>query len=254
MQIVRYRDGDEIKTGVLEGDTVRQTRGDMFDRLNAGPAAGSLDEIQLVAPVAPGKLIAIGLNYKDHVEQDTDLDVPENPVIFMKPQTAIIGPDEEIILPAGTEKVDAEAELCIVIKSRCRHVKAADAESVILGYCCGNDVSARDYQYTDGQWLRAKGFDTFAPLGPAIVTDIDPSNLAVTSRVNGEPGQSSSTSMLMFNIPTLIEFISGVMTLEPGDVIMTGTPAGPPRLSDGDVCEVEIEGLGVLRNPVRAES
>lgn len=254
MQIVRYRDGDEILTGILEGDIVRQARGDMFDRLAVGPAAGNLDEIELVSPVEPKKLIAIGLNYKDHVEQDTDMQLPENPIIFLKPTTAIIGPDAPIILPDGPENVDAEAELCIVIGKHCRNVKAEDADSVILGYCCGNDVSARDYQYKDGQWVRAKGFDTFAPLGPAIVTDFDASDLAISCSVNGEKSQNSRTSMLIFDIPTLVEFISGVMTLEPGDVIMTGTPAGPPHLSAGDVCEVEIEGLGVLRNPIQATS
>jgi 2-keto-4-pentenoate hydratase/2-oxohepta-3-ene-1,7-dioic acid hydratase in catechol pathway len=254
VQIVRYRSDSEILTGVLDGDSVRQARGDMFDRLAVGPVAGSLVDVELVAPVVPGKLIAIGLNYRDHIEQDTGMDVPENPIIFLKPPSAIIGPDAPIILPDGPEKIDAEAELCIVIGKRCRNVKAADAASVILGYTCGNDVSARDYQYRDGQWVRAKGFDTFAPLGPAIVTDVDPSSLAVSSRVNGEQRQSSSTSYLLFDVPALVEFISGVMTLEPGDVIMTGTPAGPPKLSPGDVCEIEIEGLGVLRNPVEATS
>jgi 2-keto-4-pentenoate hydratase/2-oxohepta-3-ene-1,7-dioic acid hydratase in catechol pathway len=254
VQIVRYRSDSEILTGVLDGDTVRQARGDMFDRLAIGPVAGSLEDIEIVAPVVPGKLIAIGLNYRDHIEQDTQMEVPENPIIFLKPPSAIIGPDAPIILPDGPEKIDAEAELCIVIGKRCRNVKAADAASVILGYTCGNDVSARDYQYRDGQWVRAKGFDTFAPLGPAIVTDVDPSSLAVSSRVNGEQRQSSSTSYLLFDVPALVEFISGVMTLEPGDVIMTGTPAGPPKLSPGDVCEIEIEGLGVLRNPVEATS
>ncbi len=252
MHIVRYRSGDEILTGILEEGIVRQARGDMFDRLAVGPAAGNVDELELVAPVDPGKLIAIGLNYKDHVEEDTDMELPENPIIFLKPTSAIIGPGAPIVLPDGPENVDAEAELCIVIGQRCRHVKAEDADSVILGYCCGNDVSARDYQFKDGQWVRAKGFDTFAPLGPAIVTDIDASDLAVSCSVNGETSQDSRTSMLIFDIPTLVEFISGVMTLEPGDVIMTGTPAGPPRLSDGDVCDVEIEGLGTLRNPVQA--
>jgi 2-keto-4-pentenoate hydratase/2-oxohepta-3-ene-1,7-dioic acid hydratase in catechol pathway len=254
VQIVRYRDGDEFRTGILEGDVVREARGDMFDRLTVGPAAGTLDEIELVAPVNPGKLIAIGLNYKDHVEQDTEMALPDNPIIFLKPTSAVIGPNEPIILPDGPENVDAEAELCIVIGKRCRHVAAADANSVILGYCCGNDVSARDYQYKDGQWVRAKGFDTFAPLGPMIVTDIDASDLAITSQVNGTAAQSSRTSMLIFDVPSLIEFISGVMTLEPGDVIMTGTPASPPRLSGGDVCEVAIEQLGVLRNPVQTAS
>ncbi len=254
MHIVRYRDGDQIRVGVLEGDRVRETRGAMFNQLSVGPEIGSLDSVELVAPVDPGKLIAIGLNYKDHIEQDTSHALPEDPVIFLKPTSAIVGPNEPIVLPAGPERVDAEAELCIVIGKQCRHVKAADASDVIFGYCCGNDVSARDYQQKDGQWVRAKGFDTFAPLGPAIVTDVDPSDLAITSSVNGEQFQRSSTKQLLFDVPFLIEFISGVMTLNPGDVIMTGTPAGPPKLQDGDICEIEIAGLGVLRNPVQAGS
>ena len=254
MRIVRYLDGDDVRLGVIEGDTVRQARGDLFGHLSLGPDAGPLDQLDLVTPVDPPKLIAIGLNYKDHVEQDTPLDLPENPIIFLKPTSAVIGPNDAIVLPDGPEKVDAEAELCIVIGKRCRHVKAEDADSVILGYCCGNDVSARDYQYRDGQWARAKGFDTFAPIGPEIVTDIDASDLTISSRVNGETIQTSSTSMLIFDVPFLIEFISGVMTLEPGDIIMTGTPAGPPQLNDGNVCEIEIDGLGVLRNPVTSAS
>jgi len=254
VQVVRYHAGDEIRVGVLEGETVRETRGEMFGNLAVGPEVGTLDTIKLAAPVAPGKLIAIGLNYRDHIEQDTNLPVPEEPVIFLKPISAIIGPDSPIILPPGPEKVDAEAELCIVIGRRCRHVKAEDYESVVFGYTCGNDVSARDYQFKDGQWVRAKGFDTFAPLGPAIVTDVDPSNLAIRSVVNGEVYQNSSTSYLLFDVPYLIEFISNVMTLEPGDVIMTGTPGGPPSLKDGDICEVQIDGIGVLRNPVKAAS
>jgi 2-keto-4-pentenoate hydratase/2-oxohepta-3-ene-1,7-dioic acid hydratase in catechol pathway len=246
VQVVRYRDGDQIHVGILEGDTVHQTRGEMFDYLSVGPEVGTLDSLELVAPVDPGKLIAIGLNYKDHIEQDTDLDIPDNPVIFLKPISAIIGPNAPIILPDGPERVDAEAELCIVIGKQCRHVKAEDAASVIFGYTCGNDVSARDYQWTDGQWVRAKGFDTFAPIGPAIVTDVDPSSLAVTSRVNGKTFQSSTTGMLMFDVPYLIEFISGVMTLNPGDVIMTGTPAGVGPVVRGDVMRGGVAGVGEI--------
>lgn len=254
MNIVRYQSNGEIRVGLLEDGVIRQAQGDMFSHLSAGPAVGPVDEVKLLAPVQPSKLIAIGLNYKDHIEQDTGgMDLPENPIVFLKPPSSLIGHNEPIVLPRGTESVDAEAELAIVIGTRCRHVPAESAYDVILGFAPSNDVSARDYQFKDGQWSRAKGFDTFAPVGPAIVTDVRADDLAVVSRLNGEVHQSSSTRHLLFDVPYLIEFISRVMTLEPGDVIMTGTPAGPPRLSPGDVCEIEIEEIGTLRNPVVAE-
>lgn len=254
MRIVRFDHDGSPQFGVVEGDILRRTRGDVFTQLQVGPEIGTIDGVKLLPPVDPSKIVAIGLNYRDHIEQDTGgMEVPDNPIIFLKPQSSIIGPDDAIILPRGTKQVEAEAELVIVIGKRCRHVKAQDASSVIFGYTCGNDVSARDYQFSDGQWVRAKGFDTFTPLGPAIETELDPSDLAITSRVDGETYQSSSTRHLLFDVPYLVEFVSGVMTLEPGDIIMTGTPAGPPHLQHGGVCEVEIEGIGTLRNPVRAE-
>ena len=255
MQIVRFAQDGLTQLGLVEDGIVHAASGELFGELTPGAAVGALEELTLLPPVQPSKLIAIGLNYRDHVEQDTPgLAVPDSPVIFLKPPSALIGHGAPIILPAGTERVDAEAELAIVIGKRCRHVARADADSVILGYCCSNDVSARDYQWVDGQWVRAKGFDTFAPLGPAIVSGVSAADLAVSSRVNGERRQSSSTSYLIFDVPYLIEFISRVMTLEAGDVIMTGTPAGPPQLQPGDICEIEVEGLGVLRNPVQAEA
>ena len=255
MQIVRFAQDGLTQLGLVEDGVVHAASGELFGELTPGAAVGALDGLTLLPPVQPSKLIAIGLNYRDHVEQDTPgLAVPENPVIFLKPPSALVGHGAPIILPAGAERVDAEAELAVVIGKRCRHVARADADSVILGYCCSNDVSARDYQWVDGQWVRAKGFDTFAPFGPTIVTGISASDLAVSSRVNGERRQSSSTSYLIFDVPYLIEFISRVMTLEAGDVIMTGTPAGPPQLQPGDICEIEVEGLGVLRNPVHAEA
>jgi 2-keto-4-pentenoate hydratase/2-oxohepta-3-ene-1,7-dioic acid hydratase in catechol pathway len=254
VKIVRYRANGEIFTGVLEGDLVRQAQGDMFDRLQIGPIAGHLDEVELLAPVQPSKLIAIGLNYQDHIDEDAfDFERPENPIVFLKPPSSLIGHNQPIVLPAGTEQVDAEAELCIVIGRECRNVSAAGAYDVILGFTNGNDVSARDYQFKDGQWSRAKGFDTFSPLGPAVVTGVQAGDLEIVSRINGEQRQSSSTRNLIFDVPYLIEFVSRVMTLLPGDVIMTGTPAGPPRLAPGDICEVEIAGLGILSNPVVAE-
>jgi 2-keto-4-pentenoate hydratase/2-oxohepta-3-ene-1,7-dioic acid hydratase in catechol pathway len=254
MQIVRYVENGSERLGLLDGGDVYAASGDMFGELVAGARVGALDDLTLLPPVTPSKLIAIGLNYRDHIEQDTPgFSVPENPIIFLKPPSALVGHGAPIILPRGAEQVEAEAELAIVIGKRCRNVAAADAESVILGYAPSNDVSARDYQYTDGQWVRAKGFDSFAPIGPAIVTGVSPADLAISSRVNGQVRQSSRTSYLIFDVPYLIEFVSRVMTLEPGDIIMTGTPAGPPKLTPGDTCEIEIEGLGVLRNPVRNE-
>lgn len=254
MNIVRYRANGEALVGVLEDGQIRQAQGDMFDRLQVGPIVGPIDEAELLAPVEPSKVIAIGLNYQDHIDEDAfDFEQPENPIIFLKPPSSLVGHNQPIVLPAGTEQVDAEAELCIVIGKECRNVSAADAYDVILGFTNGNDVSARDYQFKDGQWVRAKGFDTFSPLGPAVVTGIRADDLSIVSRVNGEVRQSSSTKNLIFDVPYLVEFVSRVMTLLPGDVIMTGTPAGPPRLSPGDVCEIEIAGLGTLRNPVVAE-
>jgi 2-keto-4-pentenoate hydratase/2-oxohepta-3-ene-1,7-dioic acid hydratase in catechol pathway len=252
--ITRFRSNGQEQTGVIENGVVRQAQGDIFGKLQVGPEVAPVDQVELLAPVQPSKLIAIGLNYQDHISQDAPgFQTPENPIIFLKPPSALIGHNASIVLPRGVERTDAEAELAIIIGRQARHVKAANAYDVILGFCPSNDVSARDYQFKDGQWSRAKGYDTFAPMGPAIVTDVRADDLAIRCRVNGEVKQESSTKYLIFDVPYLIEFISRVMTLMPGDVIMTGTPAGPPKLSPGDVCEIEIEGLGVLRNPVVLE-
>ena len=254
MQITRFRQDGQQRVGVIENGIVRETRGDIYGKLSVGPEFAPVEEVELLAPVVPSKLIAIGLNYQDHISQDAPgFQTPENPIVFLKPPTSLIGHGGTIVIPAGVERTDAEAELAIVIGRECRHVKAERAWDVILGLCPSNDVSARDFQFKDGQWSRAKGFDTFAPLGPAIVTDVTSEDLAITCRVNGEVKQQSSTKYLIFNVPYLIEFISRVMTLLPGDVIMTGTPAGPPQLFPGDVCEIEIEGLGILSNTCIAE-
>jgi 2-keto-4-pentenoate hydratase/2-oxohepta-3-ene-1,7-dioic acid hydratase in catechol pathway len=255
VEIVRYRDpSGEVHLGGIERGMVREAQGDLFGRLVLGREVGQAEQMELLAPVSPSKLIAIGLNYQDHIAQDAPgFQTPENPIVFLKPPSSLVGHNQPIVYPTGVERLDAECELSIVVGKRCRHVKAADAYDVILGFACSNDVSARDYQFKDGQWSRAKGFDSFAPLGP-LVTGLRADDLAISTRVNGETKQSSSTKYLIFDVPYLIEFISRVMTLEPGDVIMTGTPAGPPQLQPGDICEVEIEGIGVLRNPVVAES
>jgi 2-keto-4-pentenoate hydratase/2-oxohepta-3-ene-1,7-dioic acid hydratase in catechol pathway len=256
VNIVRYQHGDHWHYGILDGDTIYEASGDPYDGgLKQGTAFGPLESTALLAPVdQPSKIIAIGLNYKDHIEQDAPgFQIPENPIIFLKPPSSLVGHGGDIVLPAGAEKIDNEAELGVVISRRARHVKAENYMDVILGLTNSNDVSARDYQFKDGQWVRAKGFDTFSPVGPAIVTDAEPAGRSIVSRLNGEVCQSSNTDMLLFDVPTLIEFISRVMTLEPGDIIMTGTPAGPPAMKPGDVVEIEVEGLGVLRNTAVAE-
>lgn len=211
----------------------------------------TLDEVKLLAPVKPSKIVAVGLNYADHIAEMGNTP-PPNPIIFIKPQTAVIGPGEHIVLPPSSQRVDYEAELAVVIGKKCRSVRPQEAPSFILGYTCFNDVTARDLQKKDGQWTRAKSFDTFAPLGPWINTNLDPSALHIECRLNGELKQSSSTSNLLFSVFELVAFISEIMTLLPGDVIATGTPQGVGPMKDGDLVEVYVEGIGTLSNPVKA--
>jgi 2-keto-4-pentenoate hydratase/2-oxohepta-3-ene-1,7-dioic acid hydratase in catechol pathway len=201
--------------------------------------------------VRPSKIVCIGRNYVAHAAE-RQVDVPDEPLIFLKPPSALIGHGAPIEFAADVGRVDHEAELAVIIRSQARRVSRENALGHVLGYTCANDVSARDYQKKDGQWTRAKGFDTFCPLGPWINTDLDPSDLAVRCLVNGELRQDGRTSQMVFGVPALISFVSHVMTLEPGDVILTGTPAGVSQLFDGDMVSVEIEGIGALRNPVRA--
>ncbi|HHO77126.1 MAG TPA: FAA hydrolase family protein [Deltaproteobacteria bacterium] len=206
---------------------------------------------RLLAPTLPGKIVAVGLNYRDHAEE-LGLDLPKEPILFMKPATSVIGPLDEIIYPRQSTRMDYEAELAVVISKECKDVKASTAREFILGYTCLNDVTARDLQVADGQWTRAKSFDTFAPIGPWIATDIDdPHSLGITAYLNGEQKQSSSTANLIFSVLELIEFISGVMTLNAGDVIATGTPSGIGPMNPGDTIEIAVEKIGVLKNKVR---
>jgi 2-keto-4-pentenoate hydratase/2-oxohepta-3-ene-1,7-dioic acid hydratase in catechol pathway len=205
-----------------------------------------------MTPLArPGKIVAVGKNYLDHVREMGGTEATEEPILFMKPPSAVIGDGETILLPAQSSRVDHEGELVAIIGRRLCNVDAGEALRGVRGYCCGNDVSARDLQARDGQWTRAKGFDTFCPLGPLVAEGLDPRDLRITTRVNGEARQDSRTSLLIRPVGELIAFISRVMTLEPGDAVFTGTPAGVGPLHEGDVVEVEIEGVGVLRNPVR---
>ena len=217
-----------------------------------GKATGEeipVQQVNLLAPVEPGKIICIGLNYHAHVKASYSADeAPENPLLFMKPPSSVIGPGDNIVHPPQSERVDYEAELGFVIGKICRNVKQSDADKYIFGFTCVNDVTARDLQKKDGQWTRAKGFDTFCPVGPHIVTEYDYRNVLIEGVVNGEVIQSGRTELMIFKIPYLIEYISSVMTLMPGDLISTGTPAKIAPMNKGDEIEVRIERLGSLKN------
>lgn len=210
-----------------------------------------LDEVRLLAPCPPSKIVCLGLNYRSHVEE-LKMPPPAIPLIFLKPSTAVIGPDDEIVLPHGWKRVDYEGELGVVIGRRAKNVLVEDAKNYILGYTCVNDVTERHNQAEDGQWTRAKAYDTFAPIGPWIETGVAPHNLKLETYLNGELGLSASTGDLIFSIPKLISFISQVMTLLPGDVIATGTPSGIGPMNPGDIVEVKTEKIGTLRNFVTA--
>ncbi len=200
--------------------------------------------------INPTKIIAIGLNYTDHAKE-LKMAMPERPLIFMKPSTSVIGSGDAIILPAQTKELNYEGELAVVIKEKTKNISKDEARRFIAGYTCGNDVTARDIQRIDGQWTRAKSFDTFCPLGPRIVADIDPTNLSIITRVNGIVKQNSNTKNMIFDVFDLVSFISEIMTLLPGDVIITGTPPGVGIIEAGDTVEVEIEGIGILKNVVK---
>jgi len=209
-----------------------------------------MSKVTVLPPCKPTKIVCVGLNYKDHAAEMKEA-LPEEPVLFMKPASSVIGHDGHIVYPKQSNRVDYEAELAIVIGKRARHVPEKHAKDHILGYTCFNDVTARDLQQKDGQWTRAKSFDTFSPIGPFIATEIDPIGLSIKSKLNGEVKQSSNTSNLIFNPYQLVEFISGIMTLEHGDVIATGTPAGVGPMKKGDTIEIEIETIGTLINVVK---
>jgi 2-keto-4-pentenoate hydratase/2-oxohepta-3-ene-1,7-dioic acid hydratase in catechol pathway len=249
MKLVRFQTPNGPGCGVIEGEAVYRAEGNYAAGFRRGELVGDLRGMTLLSPCQPTKIIALGRNYVAHAAEHGAA-VPSRPLIFLKPPSAVIGPGESIVCPPQSAQVEHEVELAAVIGRRARQVAAADAWDDILGYTCANDVTARDLQRADEQWTRAKGFDTFAPLGPWIVTDLDPSSLTLTCRVNGQVKQQGSTSDMVFKIPQLIEFITAVMTLEPGDVILTGTPEGVGPIRPGDQVEVEIEGIGTLRNPV----
>jgi 2-keto-4-pentenoate hydratase/2-oxohepta-3-ene-1,7-dioic acid hydratase in catechol pathway len=253
MRIVRFEFQGRTGYGILEGEKISVLWGTPYDGLrNVSGEGMSLPEVTLLAPCEPTKIVALGLNYRDHAAEFGH-PLPEEPLLFMKPSTAVIGPDEDIVYPAMSRQVDYEAELAVVIGRTCRFVKAEDFRDYVLGYTCINDVTARDLQKKDGQFTRSKSFDTFAPLGPWIETAIpDPDNLTVEAYLNGERRQHGNTRDMVFGVATLVSFISRIMTLMPGDLLATGTSGiGPMR--EGDVVEVRVDGIGSLRNRVVAE-
>lgn len=256
MRIVRYDDAGTPAWGVIDGTEVRAATGTPFVDLAATDAvAGRLDEVRLLAPVEPRTVMCIGRNYKAHAEEFGN-EVPKKPILFLKPASSVIGPDAQIVYPEDSSRVDPEAELVIVIGKSAFQVSAEDAYSVIGGYTCGNDVTARDIQKSDPatQWTRGKGFDTFCPIGPWVETDFDPTDVQVTCMVDDEVRQDGRTSLFIFNIPFLIEYITRFTRLEPGDIIMTGTPEGVGPVQVGDTITVGIEGLGSISNRVVAPS
>lgn len=240
--------------GLLDDDRIWLIEGHPFGAFTRTDQVAPLDQVHLLAPVIPSKVLCVGKNYAEHAAEMGG-QVPAEPLIFAKPSTAVIGPGEAIRLPALSEQVDHEAEVAVVIGRLTRKVGAAEAEEAVLGYTCANDVTARDLQRRDGQWTRAKGFDTFCPLGPWIDTDLRPADgVAVRCRVNGEVRQHGSTADLVFGVGELVAYCAAFATLLPGDVILTGTPAGVGPLQPGDTVEVDVEGLGTLTNPVQADT
>jgi 2-keto-4-pentenoate hydratase/2-oxohepta-3-ene-1,7-dioic acid hydratase in catechol pathway len=253
MRFVRFQLKDQTpRQGWILDDKVGEVEGDFFGEYRRLKAEIPLEEVRLLAPCQPGKIICVGRNYADHAREMGN-EVPKVPLIFMKPPSSVINPGDTILLPRQSNQVEHEAELVAVIGKSGRHITADQAREYVFGYTIGNDITARDLQKSDGQWTRAKGFDTFCPFGPWIDTEFDPADALITCRVSGQPRQMGSTRDMVFNIGTLIAFVSSVMTLEPGDLVMTGTPAGIGPLLDGDEVIVEIEGLGTLNNPVRKE-
>jgi 2-keto-4-pentenoate hydratase/2-oxohepta-3-ene-1,7-dioic acid hydratase in catechol pathway len=249
VRLARFFFDNEFRTGVIEDDQIHSISGSFYTGFEIGAEQIPCSEIKLLSPVEPSKILAVGLNYIDHAHE-LKMPIPEEPLLFMKPSTSVIGPGEMIVYPNMSRQVDYEAELGVIIKKVTKQVDEVEAKEYILGYTCANDVTARDLQKKDGQWTRSKGFDTFSPLGPWIETALDPLDVTVESYLNGELKQSSSTRNMIFDVYKLVSHISKVMTLLPGDVIMTGTPFGVGPMETGDKIDISIEGIGVLSNYV----
>ena len=250
MKIYRYKHRNKTYWGVLKEDILFQIKGSVFRNIEVRKDGIPISEVILLPPVKPSKIVAVGVNYKDHA-MERGRPLPKEPLIFLKPPSAVVGPNDIIIYPKMTKRVDYEGELALIIKKKARLLGDNDnVEDYILGYTCFNDVTARDLQEKDGQFTRAKSFDTFAAVGPCIATDVDPLRMRLKTFVNGKLRQSSNIRNLIFSIPFLVRFISRIMTLNPGDIITTGTPAGIGPMFPGDRVDVQIEGIGTLSNTV----
>jgi 2-keto-4-pentenoate hydratase/2-oxohepta-3-ene-1,7-dioic acid hydratase in catechol pathway len=247
VKYARYEHRGKTSYGILDGETIKQMRGGLFDARAETGAKVKLADVRLLWPCEPTKILAVGLNYRSHLGSQRP---PEKPELFFKPLTSLAAPGGDIVIPPGSRNLHFEGELVIVIGRRARRVSAEEARNYVLGYTCGNDVSERDWQRGDLQWWRAKGSDTFAPLGPVIVTGLDYKKSRLQTRVNGEVKQSQLLSDLLFDVPAIISFTSQYATLLPGDVIYTGTPGATSAMKPGDTVEVEIDGIGILRNKV----
>ncbi|MBE6689310.1 MAG: fumarylacetoacetate hydrolase family protein [Ruminococcaceae bacterium] len=248
MKIARYTYNGETHTGIIRDGMIYRLTGDIYsDDFSAVSDGIPMDCVKLEIPSVPTKIVAVGKNYSEHIKEMGG-PVPETPILFIKPSSSLTAHEGDIVFPEASQRVDHEAELCFIVKKTAKKVKKENWKEYILGYSCLNDVTARDIQKKDGQWTRAKGYDTFAPFGPWMETEIDPNNVTVTARVNGEVRQCASTSLFLYNIGELLEFITDGMTLFAGDVVTTGTPSGISAMQKGDVVEVEVEGIGILRN------
>lgn len=250
MRITRFlSDENKPQFGWIDEDRIGFIQGNPFGEYQRFEAKQKLSEVKLLPPCEPSKIIAVGRNYLDHI-QEMQSEVPEYPLLFLKPPSSLLSTGEEIIIPPQSQRVEHEAELAVIIGKKARWLTLDDVKSVVFGYTIANDVTARDLQTRDGQWARAKGFDTFCPLGPWIETDFDPADAIISCHVNSAMRQMASTRDMIFSIDRLLMFISSVMTLMPGDVILTGTPAGVSMLEPGDIVTINIDGIGNLVNPV----
>jgi len=252
MQIARFKYKNDLpRFGWIYREKIGRIEGDVFGEYRRLVADIPIQSVKILPPVVPGKIIGVGRNFAEHAKEH-GVEIPEIPLIFLKPPSTVIGPDETIEIPPQSKLVEHEAELAVVIGKTGRWISPEDAQSHIFGYTIANDVTARDLQRRDDQWTRSKGFDTFCPLGPWVETDLDASDTVITCRVNSIVRQMASTREMVFSVNQLIAFISSVMTLSPGDVVLTGTPAGVGQLEAGNIVEISIEGIGVLKNDVRA--
>jgi 2-keto-4-pentenoate hydratase/2-oxohepta-3-ene-1,7-dioic acid hydratase in catechol pathway len=251
VKLVRFESGLQVRYGVWEDDIVKEVTGSIYGDFRISSTTHRIGDVRLLAPAEPTKILCVGLNFRDHIEE-IGFPTPKRPAHFLKPLTTLIGPEDPIVIPRVAEQVDYEGEPAVVIKRQIKDVSLEEASRAILGYTCMNDVTERPLSTEQGQLTRSKGFDTFAPVGPCIATDLDPATLVLRTRLNGRLMQEAKLSDMIFSIPFLVQYLSQCMTLFPGDIVSAGTPRGVAAMKPGDVVEVAIDGIGILRNPVRA--